>query len=178
MRKDAVAVRERELRRSCKHLLRRLDIKPPLVVHELCRRLGELRGTPIRLIPWALPIPGPFGVWMSRPHEECIFYQEETTRLHQDHIILHEVGHILADHRDDGGSAEELPDFGPDHPRDVTPRGFRRTCYTEDYEREAELVATIIQEWAVVIDHATPHTPEDSTLGPLRSALNPRWGWT
>ncbi|MFE3551804.1 hypothetical protein ACFXN2_24440 [Streptomyces kronopolitis] len=98
--------------------------------------------------------------------------------MHQDHIILHEVGHILADHQDDGRSAGELPDFGPDHPRDVTPRGFRRTCYTEDYEREAELVATIIQEWAMVIDHAVPHSPEDSTLGPLRSALNPRWGWT
>lgn len=115
---------------------------------------------------------------MSRPNEEVIFYQEETTRVHQDHIILHEIGHILANHQDDGDISEDLPDLGPDFPRDLTTRGFRRTCYTEDYEREAELVATIIQEWAVVIDYVTPRTSEDPALGPLRFALNPHWGWT
>ncbi|MEN8656330.1 hypothetical protein ABCR94_38605 [Streptomyces sp. 21So2-11] len=173
-----MAVHERELRRFCRRLLRQLDIQPPLRVDELCRRIGEHRDKPIRLIPWALSIPGPFGVWMSRPHEEIIFYQEETSRVHQDHIILHEIGHILADHQDDGGAGEELPALGPDYPGDLITRGFRRTSYTEDYEREAELVATIIQEWAVVINYATPRTPENSDLGPLRSALNPRWGWT
>ncbi|AEW98629.1 hypothetical protein [Streptantibioticus cattleyicolor] len=170
-------VRERELRRYCKRLLRRLDIQPPLRVDELCRKLGEQRGKPIRLVPWALPIPGPFGLWMSRPDIECIFYQRETTRVHQDHIILHEIGHILADHQDDGGSSD-LPDLGPDYPGDLVTRGLRRTCYTEDYEHEAELVATIIQEWATVIDYTTPREPEDSSLSPLRSALHPRWGWT
>ncbi|MFG2139964.1 hypothetical protein [Streptomyces sp. NPDC048650] len=172
-----MAVHERELRRYCKRLLRRLDIQPPLSVDTLCHRLGEHRGRPIRLIPWSLPVPGPFGVWMSRPDEETIFYQKETTRVHQDHIILHEIGHILADHQDDGSAGTELPDLGPDYPRGSISRGFRRTCYTEDYEREAELVATIIQKWAVVIDYATPRTTEDSPLGPLSSALNPRWGW-
>ncbi len=172
-----MVVRERELRRHCRRLLRKLDIQPPLQVDELCRRLGEHRGKRIRLIPWALPVPGPFGLWMSRPNEEVIFYQEETTRVHQDHIILHEIGHILADHHDDGDLGEDIPDLGPGFPHDLTRRGFRRTCYTEDYEREAELVATIIQEWAVVIDYITPRPPEDPALGPLRSALNPRWGW-
>ncbi|MEU8461175.1 hypothetical protein [Streptomyces sp. NPDC029003] len=144
---------------------------------ELCRKLGQRLNRPVRLIPWALPIPGPFGLWMSRPHEEVIFYQEETTRVHQDHIILHEVGHILAEHEDDGAAGEDFPGLGPDFPPDLITRGFRRTCYTEDYEREAELVATIIQEWAMIIDYVSPRTPEDPDLDPLRSALNPRWGW-
>ncbi|MCQ4079764.1 hypothetical protein NGB36_03930 [Streptomyces sp. RB6PN25] len=173
-----MAVRERELRRHCKRLLRQLDIQPPLRVDELCRKLGEHRGKPIRLVPWSLPIPGPFGLWMSRPDEEAIFYQKETTRVHQDHIILHEIGHILADHQDDENAGDEFPGLGPDDPHDLVARGFRRTCYTDDYEREAELVATIIQEWAVVIDYATPRATEDAALGPLRTALNPRWGWT
>jgi hypothetical protein len=114
---------------------------------------------------------------MSRPNEEVVFYQEETTRVHQDHIILHEVGHILADHQDDGDPGGEFPDLGPGFPRDLITRGFRRTCYTEDYEREAELVATIIQEWAIVIDYVTARTPQDPALDPLSSALNPPWGW-
>ena len=171
-------MRERELRRYCKRLLRQLDVQPPLRVDDLCRKLGEHRGRPIRLIPWALPVPGPFGLWLSRPEEDCIFYQAETTRVHQDHIILHEIGHIVADHQDDGTAGDELPRLGPDVPRDTVRRAFRRTCYTEDYEREAELIATIIQEWAIVIDYVTPRAPEDPTLDPLRSALNPHWGWT
>lgn len=158
-------------------MLQELDIHPPLCVDALCRRLGEHLGKPIRLIPWALPIPGPFGLWMSRPNEEVIFYQEETTRVHQDHIILHELGHIIADHQDDGDVSEDLPNLGPDFPGGWTTRGLRRTCYTEDYEREAELIATIIQEWAVVIDYVTPRASETAALGPLHSALNPRWGW-
>lgn len=173
-----MVVRERELRRYCKQLLRRLDVQPPLRMDDLCARIGESRGKRIRLFAWDLPVPGPFGLWMSRADEEVIFYQRETTRVHQDHIILHEIGHILADHQDDGGDGEVLPDLGPDYPRDLITRGFRRTCYTEDYEREAELVATIIQKWAVVIDYATSGTPEDASLRPLSSALNPRWGWT
>ncbi|GAA0896580.1 MULTISPECIES: hypothetical protein [Streptomyces violaceusniger group] len=115
---------------------------------------------------------------MSRPGEDALFYQKETTRVHQDHIILHEVGHILADHQDSGNLGEENPGPGTDDPSTLITRELRRTCYTEDYEREAELVATIIQEWAVVIDYITPRTPEVDSLGPLRSALNPRWGWT
>ncbi|MEU9438248.1 hypothetical protein [Streptomyces sp. NPDC048252] len=170
-----MTVRERELRRYCRQLLRKLDIQPHLRIDELCLKLGQHLEKSIRLIPWALPVPGPFGLWMSRPNEEVIFYQKETTRVHQDHIILHEVGHILADHQDEGDEA--LPDLGPEFPYGLTARVFRRTCYTEDYEREAELVATIIQEWAVVIDYVTPRTSEDPALGPLRSALNPRWGW-
>ncbi|MFD9223603.1 hypothetical protein ACFWDI_27210 [Streptomyces sp. NPDC060064] len=172
-----MVVRERELRRHCKQLLRKLDIQPPLHLDDLCRRLGEHLGKPIRLIPWALPVPGPFGLWMSRPNEEVIFYRAETTRVHQDHIILHEIGHILADHQDDGDPDGEFPDFGPDFPRDLIIRGFRRTCYTKDYEREAELVATIIQEWAMVIDYVSARTPEDPALDPLGAALNPPWGW-
>ncbi|MFC5724195.1 hypothetical protein ACFP1Z_28960 [Streptomyces gamaensis] len=115
---------------------------------------------------------------MSRSDEECIFYQEETTRVHQDHIILHEIGHILADHRNEEEFGEADPGPGSKDPNGFITRGFRRTCYTEDYEREAELVATTIQEWAVVIDYITPRAPENSELDPLRSALNPRWGWT
>ncbi|MFJ9691359.1 hypothetical protein [Kitasatospora sp. NPDC101183] len=170
-------VSERRLRRYCRQLLRRLDIQPPFQVEDLCQKLGEFRGKPIQLIPWELPMPGPFGIWMSRPSEDNIFYQKETTRLHQDHIILHEIGHILSEHAD-GSIGGRIPDLGPDFPRDLLSRGFRRTCYTEDYEREAELIATIIQEWAVVVGSVADRTLERSAVSALHSALNPRWGWT
>ncbi|MBE1598817.1 MULTISPECIES: ImmA/IrrE family metallo-endopeptidase [Streptomyces] len=172
-----MAVRERQLRRYCRRLLRHLDIRPPLDVHELCKKIGQYRGKEIRLIPWELPIPGPSGVWLSQPGAETIFYQRETSSLHQDHIILHEIGHILADHENDLITADVFSDPGPDFPELLLNQGFQRTSYSEDYEYEAELVATIIQEWAVVMAYVTPCPPEDPALHPLRSALNPRLGW-
>jgi hypothetical protein len=177
MREDIVSVRERQLRRYCRHLLRHLDIRPPLDIHELCSRLGEHRGKPIRLIPWDLPIPGPSGVWLSQPDAENIFYQNATTRIHQDHIILHEIGHILADHQNDPIAGDAFPGPGPDFPEFLLQQGCQRTAYTEDFEYEAELVATMIQEWAVVMDYVRPHPSENPALHPLRSALNPRLGW-
>ncbi|MCM6775548.1 hypothetical protein NDR87_15270 [Nocardia sp. CDC159] len=167
---------DREIRRYCRKVLRACDIQPPLRIDELCRRIGEQRGKPIRLIPWQLPVPGPFGLWMSRGHEDCIVFQEETTRVHQVHIILHEIGHILCEHIDDTGG-DDVPDLGPEFPGDLTRRGLRRTCYDELRERQAEMVATIIQEWSSVVDYATPPVPTGSEAGPLYSALNSRRGW-
>jgi len=66
-----------------------------LDVEELCRALGKKRGRPIVLKPAPLEKPGPSGLWVDTPGMDIILYQQETTRLHQKHIILHEVGHIL-----------------------------------------------------------------------------------
>ena len=63
--KERPVVRERELRRRCRTLLNELDIRPPLDVVELCRRVGESRGKPIRLVSHPIPVPGPFGVWVA-----------------------------------------------------------------------------------------------------------------
>ncbi|MFI5684521.1 hypothetical protein [Streptomyces sp. NPDC051636] len=73
--------------------MRRLELPMPLDPAAPCERLGEFRGTPIRLMAWELPVDGPFGMLISRPHEDAIVYQSRTARAHQAHIILHEVGH-------------------------------------------------------------------------------------
>ncbi|MDH6120975.1 hypothetical protein [Kitasatospora sp. GAS204B] len=76
--------------------MRRLAPSLPLSVTTLCDSIGELRGTPIKLLEWDLPADGPFGVLISRHDEDVIAYQAKTTKAHQAHIILHEVGHIVA----------------------------------------------------------------------------------
>src|SRR5437773_332962 len=92
---------ERELRRQCRRLLKDLGIQPPLRVAELCRRVGERRGKPIKLIAHPIPVPGPFGAWITTKDVDYILYQEQTTLPHQRHIVLHELGHILAGHTSD-----------------------------------------------------------------------------
>jgi hypothetical protein len=173
-------VRERELRRQCRRLLRDLDIRPPLDVAELCRRVGEQRQRPIALVSHPIPVPGPFGLWITTNDADYILYQKETSKSHQDHIILHELGHLLAGHRDEGGD-EPLPGLEPDTLRaqypdlapDAVRRALRRTSYDSDQEREAETVATIILEWASVLDRVGPH----SAASPMDNALTGRIGW-
>ncbi|POX43037.1 hypothetical protein C3486_02110 [Streptomyces sp. Ru73] len=170
-------MKERELRRRCKRELRALDIHPPLRVGELCQQLGERRGRPIRLVPHRMPVPGPFGAWIATPAADYILYQQETTASHQRHIILHEVGHILADHQSEAVDDDELcagvPNLAPGSVR----RLLRRTSYDEEHEREAELVATIVLEWASVLDRVAPRPASDPSLRRVQTALGDRQGW-
>ncbi|RCG28228.1 hypothetical protein DQ384_24150 [Sphaerisporangium album] len=167
-------MRERALRRQCRRLLRELDIRPPLDVRELCRRLAERRGRDIRLVSYPIGTPGPFGLWFMTDTTDFIYYQQATTPPHQDHIVLHEIGHIIADHpcdeavADDEALTPEIPAGG---------RVLRRTCYDTKYEREAELIATIILEWASVLN-VTHHPSEPSdALERMRSSLANHKGW-
>lgn len=171
---------ERELRRRCRRLLNELDIRPPLDVHELCRRVGQQRGKPIRAIAHPIPVPGPFGAWITTDTADYILYQRETTKAHQGHIILHELGHILAGHRSDEDDdvlldvTPEYPDLAPDAVR----RALRRTSYDSEHEREAETVATIILEWASVLDSVgPPPASSDAAAQRMGTALTDRLGW-
>lgn len=182
-------MRERELRRRCRRLLNELDIRPPLDVTELCRRVGESRGKPIRLVPHPIPVPGPFGVWITTNVADYILYQQETSKSHQGHIVLHELGHILAGHSsdedDDALLAELYPDVEPDALRERYPdlepdavrRALRRTSYDTEQEREAETVATIILEWASVLDRVAPSRSAHAVAQRMGAALGDRMGW-
>jgi len=168
---------EREMRRRCRRELRALRIDPPLRVDVLCERLGERRRRPIRLVPYSLPAPGPFGLWLATGTTDYVVYQSQTTRMHQDHIILHEVGHILADHARDGTDDAHWRSAMPDLSLETVRRALRRTSYDAAHEREAELVATIIMEWASVLDYLTPHRCDHAAVRRLEAALNDRPGW-
>ncbi|MFE5581552.1 hypothetical protein [Kitasatospora sp. NPDC056531] len=168
---------ERALRRQCRRELQALGVQPPLRVDDLCRLLGERRERPIRLVPHPLPVPGPFGMWLATASADYILYQQKTSKIHQDHIILHEVGHILADHQSDDTDEEFWRESMPDLSPDAVRRALRRTHYDHEHEREAELVATIILEWASVLDRVTPRRVSDPSLHRIQTALGDRRGW-
>ncbi|MEV0700027.1 hypothetical protein AB0I53_19265 [Saccharopolyspora sp. NPDC050389] len=143
---------EARLRRALREELDELGIVGPTDMAEVCRRLGARRGKPLKLSPYPLDVPGPFGLWIATPVVDFILYQQETTNAHQQHIIAHELGHIISGHSsDDGDEAgwyESFPDIPPDHVR----RALRRTHYETDQEREAETVATLLLERAAVLE--------------------------
>ncbi|MDX2531606.1 hypothetical protein [Streptomyces scabiei] len=128
-----------------------------------------------------------------------ILYQQETTRLHQDHIKLHEIGHILVAEDEEaaareaaGETAPEAPTVDPDEETAVFVEGWatmlpvfdpatikrmaRRCSYEDGEECSVELVATIILEWSSVLDATTPLS-EDPSLRRVESALGDKRGW-
>lgn len=143
---------EAKLRRRLRRELAALDIEGPVGMADVCRRLNERRGKPIKLVPYPLEVPGPFGLWLGTPSADYILYQAETTRLHQEHIIAHELGHILAEHTSNESDDEIWQQLMPDIPPAVIRSALRRTHYDSDHEREAETVATLLLESTAAAD--------------------------
>ncbi|HEY2698550.1 MAG TPA: hypothetical protein VGJ45_24030 [Pseudonocardiaceae bacterium] len=168
---------ERALRRHCERTLRALDIQPPLRVPELCARLGARRGRPIRLVPYPLPVPGPSGLLLASPTADYVLYQQHTSTAHQDHIVLHEIGHLIAGHAGVELDDATLALLDPDTLRAAIGTALGRTCYDTQREREAELVATIILTRAAVLAAITPLAESDPGARRVQFALGERPGW-
>lgn len=162
-----------ELRRSVKDLLRELDLAPPLDVRQLCDRLGQHRDRSIRLVPRALPTPGTFGLWIATADTDWILYQRDTTAAHQDHIILHEIGHIISGHPSNEHDDDLLTQLFPDIPPEIVHRALRRDGYDTAHEHQAEMAATVIKDWAGLLDHLQA-APDRSRLG---GAFDDHQGW-
>ncbi|UOX88389.1 hypothetical protein MUY14_43045 [Amycolatopsis sp. FBCC-B4732] len=160
-----------------KKLLRDLDVDTPLDVRDLCRKLADHRGRPIELVPYPLPAPGAFGLWIAFAGADRILYQQHTTTAHQDHIILHEVGHMISGHSTEGG-ATDLAALFPDIPAEVVRDALRRDGYSLVAEREAEMVATVIKEWATLLEALKFSPAQTSRAGrQLHGAFDDHQGW-
>jgi hypothetical protein len=152
--------------------------------------MGKARGRPIELYAYPITVPGPFGLWFRLPHRDAIFFQRESVSWHQDHIILHELGHLLCDHPSDIGVLDPAtiairsnPPAGLEWGADGDIGGpggeirrRRRVCYGNHYEREAELCATIIQEWGSVL-RADPIPLGDPAEQRISQSLTYHQGW-
>ena len=140
------APRLHELRRRCDRMLSELDLPSPFDPAVFCARLSDVRGRRIHLEPTRAAI-GPCGAWLATDRADYIFYEEATSPAHQDHIIRHELGHLLSAHEPTSPLDEALaralaPDLDP-----AVVRRFRgRTTYSTEEEWEAEALAWLILE--------------------------------
>jgi hypothetical protein len=121
----------------------------------------------IHVIPRALPIGSPSGLCVSTSAGDYIFYESQTSALHQEHIILHEVGHLLCEHRAASVSRKEisellLPDLDPG----MIQRVLGRTCHPIWAEQEAEIIASLI---LAKVERQQQETvwPEPSNVAPV-----------
>jgi hypothetical protein len=147
----------------------------PFELTELRNLLERRRGRPIELLPLSSDV-GPFGLWVASPRADYIFFVQSTSRVHQVHIIVHELAHLLCDHTAASISEHELlqivlPDLQPSVVQSV----LKRSAYTASEELEAEILASIILERAAETSPASlpALSTEDanSTLARLTEAL-------
>ncbi len=123
-------------------MVNRLELPRPFGVDVLCQRISEQRGRPIHLVPMEMPV-SVSGLWVVTAEADVIMYEQHTSRIHQQHIILHEIGHLLSQHDAAPTSCEDtarllLPYLSPG----VAERMLCRTRYTAPEEQEAELIAS------------------------------------
>lgn len=147
---------DRALRLYARSVVRDVPLPKPFSVKALCRELAVRNGRRIYLHPYPPEIGGedmPCGVWVATASADHIFFERNTSEYHQRHIIMHEIAHMLCRH-----TVHDLADSMPEVHSLVAgrPQGaLLRTSYTTRQEREAELVASMILERAMVWDSNT-----------------------
>ncbi|WP_372495885.1 toxin [Kitasatospora humi] len=137
----------KRLRKAGVRRIAELGLPQTADVAELCAYLGEVRERPILLVPMPMPASHPCGIWVAARDEDLIFYDANTTGAHQEHIILHELGHIICCHRGAGGLDEAsarllFPDLDPEIVRDM----LLRATYDDVQEQEAEIIAYLLSQ--------------------------------
>jgi hypothetical protein len=124
-----------------------LGIPVPLDLRTLCAGLGLRRNRPIHLVPRAPPPGGPSGLLLGTDHADHVCYDRRARPLHRDHIILHELGHLVWGHEiavaDETVTAQSLlPRLSPE----LMQRMLHRSQFSDVEERQAEVFASVMLE--------------------------------
>ena len=115
---------------------------PPLAgtIEEFVEEVAALRQRPIVLtdLPPATQTGSVCGVWVPTQTADHIFIAPGVTGPHRDHVVMHELGHMLLDHR--LGLLGAFTAVSPE----LALRMLARTTYSDPQEREAEQFASIV----------------------------------
>ncbi len=158
------------LRRRCEARLKDLELPVPFDTQAFCDTLARQRGRPIVLQPAACGT-GYYGLWVATRDTDVVYYERDTSALHQKHIILHEICHLLCGHQSTNvtdPAAQQL--LFPDLQTAAMRHTLQRAGYSTDEEREAELLASLILDRAERAAAVVPDSAE-STIERLGSVL-------
>ncbi|MBW5482858.1 hypothetical protein [Streptomyces bambusae] len=171
----------RALRARHEKLISRFELPYPFRVEDLCTAVAEERGRPLQLLPMPAGLAadaGVCGMWVSFGTSDLVYYTAVTSRPHQTHIILHELAHILLDHREPSVPepamlAQLFPDLDPAMAARLLGRGGR-THATEHQEQEAELLASVMWQHFNAAPVAVPTAAPDTahTLSRVMGAFS------
>jgi hypothetical protein len=113
----------------------------PWRIEDLCASLAERRGRPLLLLELDLAAL-PFGLWYFDGERDHIISRAGTTGYHRDHIILHEICHMLAGH-----NTGQAPSGGAGVASAVIEAALADP-HTNAHEELAEAFATVVLKQA------------------------------
>lgn len=140
--------RKRQIRQLLSESEARLDklgVPAPCDMTSLIECLSRLRNRPIELLAASVDAAHPSGVWVSLSALDLVIYEANTSKLHQAHIIAHELGHVIYGHCgggqvDDATARLLFPGLEPSLVREM----LNRAEYSDQHELEAEVMASVI----------------------------------
>ena len=107
--------------------------------------LSAQRSRPVEVLPVKAGTDVPCGLMVSTDAADYIFVPANTTALHRQHIVFHEVAHLLCRHI----GTPTLPVAAlPGLAKGLGVGESGHRGYTDLHEREAELVATFLTQRA------------------------------
>ncbi|WP_159073478.1 hypothetical protein [Streptomyces sp. RTd22] len=137
----------RKARPDFEELLASIDIPEPFEIEAFCNKIAEQRERPLYLhsVPGISGTDAPCGIWIATDVADHVFHEAATTPLHRDHIILHEISHMLLGHSTiaEGAQSGSNSLFSGIDPATVISLLNRASYATED-ERDAERLAGLI----------------------------------
>jgi len=160
-------------RRRCTAVLRDVEMPNPFDLTAFCDGLASKRGRRLHLHPFCPSAAGqlPCGIYLSVGDDDYIFFDGRTSPLHRDHIVLHEISHMLLGHTTDRGLLDTVGRLLPSIDPRVLETVLARTSYSTEQEREAELLATLIGG-GTAAHAATTKRGGDAESGPILDRLH------
>ncbi|WP_298183373.1 hypothetical protein [Saccharomonospora sp.] len=155
-------------------MLNRTGIPQPWDINEWLNCLERARGRDIDLCALTWEPGDATGAWQPRGDHDVIAYPANTSGYHQNHIILHEVGHMLFQHPSRCVlSRKEARRIAPNLSANAFTHLFGRAHGTVE-EYEAEQFAHILH--ARVTTRSVPRSrnyrsPQDDTTASLAARL-------
>ncbi|MFG2042252.1 ImmA/IrrE family metallo-endopeptidase [Dactylosporangium sp. NPDC048998] len=144
---DGATVTLQRLRRELERKVDAMALPRPLTIERLRESLQARRSRPLQVLPMPLPAGGPCGLWVSTAAADYIVVESDTSAAHQQHILLHEIAHVLLEH----ASTQVLTDDAtallmPHLDATTVEKLMARTWFDEAAEREAEVTADILSK--------------------------------
>ncbi|MFA4083034.1 hypothetical protein DE4585_02746 [Mycobacteroides salmoniphilum] len=118
------------IHKQCTRKLADLGLDTLTTVEDIRARASELSERDIQLVPYALSGSGVHGLLVRTDATDYVVYDSDTTTMHREHIILHELSHVMCGHT--GASSRELAEI------------LCRESYLDDQEVEAEMLASMM----------------------------------